>query len=512
MVSICVASLGKRILLSFMPFFVSTSCFGATFEITPQGGVSLKDWKAEITTLSLSPRVVSLILVPEEVKTVTLTVRVEGFDPGEYDLAVSGSPVKRLSSKDLENGVPVLIPEVLGIIAGPAKQWVDEWVGRLDRAQARTADMGYAPEETPQDIQEQVKVIRSLPPELEDAVNAKAVCLCIARSEAGPVAFPPLSHQSLAEMNQKVAAAQAASTRLIRLIANLEDAAVQREVFSELLGDWVSEPEGEGVEMALAGQAGIAGITIPIQNSFANPPVSLSVRLKPPSGWEPRSELEAAFDLEPGQTKTLAFTFAIPQSTPGQRISLPLDLKIKVAGETILQKTGVGFGNEFLKSWKVVGPFPLENALRVDEDFPPETDTGFVESYDNSTGLVSWKEVQAESNGYVDLIKAFPGGASCVAYATVWVYLPSSQTLLASVGSDDSFKVWANGTPVYKRSASRAAEPNQDQFPLPLKMGWNRLLIKVTQGMDQWGFYFDIAGKTGMTPKGMRTALEPPKR
>ncbi len=512
MASNCRFSLGKRVLLSIIPFFVSASCPGTTLHITPQAGVSLVGWKAEISIHSLSPRVASFMLVPEEVEAVTLTVRVQGFDPGEYDLAVSGSPARRFSSEDLEKGVPVLIPEVPGVIAEPAKQWADEWVGRLDRAQARTADLGYGPEETPQDIQEQVKLIRSLPPELEDAVNAKAVSLCIARSEAGPVAFPPLSHQSLAEMKRKVEAARTASLRLIHLIANLEDAAVQREVFSELLGNWISKPEGEGVEMALAGQAGIAGITIPIQNSFANPPVSLSVRLKPPSGWEPRSELEAFFNLEPGQSKALPFSFVIPQATPGQRVSLPLDLKIKVAGETILQKTGVGFGNDFLRSWKVVGPFPLENALRIDKDFPPETDTGFAESYDNTAGLVSWRETLAESNGYVDLIKAFSGGASCVAYATVWIYLPSSQRLLASVGSDDSFKVSANGKPVYKRSASRAAEPDQDQFSLPLKMGWNRLLIKVTQGTDQWGFFFDISDKTGMTPKGMRISLEPPKR
>jgi hypothetical protein len=92
------------------------------------------------------------------------------------------------------------------------------------------------------------------------------------------------------------------------------------------------------------------------------------------------------------------------------------------------------------------------------------------------------------------------------------LYLSSSLTLRASVGSDDSIKVWANGQAVFSRSASRAAEPNQDTFDLPLKMGWNHLLVKVTQGINQWGFYFDVKERTGVTPKGMRIALEPPKR
>jgi hypothetical protein len=474
--------------------------------------VSLEGWKADITPLSISPRVISLKIVPAEVRAVTLTVRAEGLDAGDYDLAVPGLPVKKYSNEDLAKGVDVLIPEVLGTIEGPAKEWADEWVGRLDRAQAKTADMGYAPEETPQDIQEQVNLLRSLPPELEEAAHAKSAILCISRREAGTVDLPALSRHSLAEITQRVESAHSASIRLIRLIANLEDAAVQREIFSELLGTWIQKPKGKGVEMALAGQVGIADVTIPIQNSFANPDVSLNVRAKAPVGWEPKSEMEATFDLKPGQTKELPFSFNISQATPGQRVTLPLDLKIKVAGETILQKSGVGFGNEFLRSWKVVGPFPMESSSNVDMEFPPEKDTGLSASYDTPTGKVSWKEIQADDNGGVDLGKAYPGGTLCAAYATLWLYLPSSLTLQASVGSDDSIKVWANDKAVFSRSVSRAAEPDQDLFALPLKMGWNRLLVKVTQGGNQWGFFFDVRERTGVTPKGMRIALEPPKR
>ncbi len=512
MVSKPLALSGKSFLIFLMVLTLGTGSYGARLQVSPQAGVTLDGWKAEITTFSLSPRIVSLMIVPEEVKAVTLTVRAGGLDAGDYDLAVSGSPVKRYSAEDLAKGVEVLIPEVMGVIAGPAKVWADEWVGRLDRAEAKVADLGYTPQETPASIQQQVNLLRGLPPVLEDAAQAKSARLCIARSESGPVALPALSSHSLAEINQKVEAAHAASIQLIHLVNNLDEAAVKRAIFSEILGDWIVKPKGKEIEMALAGQPGIAEFILPIQNSFANPAVSLNLTLKPPTGWEPNSDRESSFDLEPGQSKDLSFSFSIPPATPGQRIAIPVDLKIKIAGETILQKTGVGFGNEFLKSWKIVGPFPIVSHTNVEVGFAPEKDTLFSSRYDTPTGSVTWKEVQAERNGLVDLGKAFADETNCVAYATLWVYLPSSQTLEASVGSDDSIKVWANEKAVFSRSASRAAAPNQDVFLLPLKMGWNRLLVKITQGSNQWGFFFDLRERTGVTPRGMRFALEPPKR
>lgn len=504
--------LGKQVLVFVMALTLAGESYGVGLQVSPQAGVTLDGWAAEITTLSLSPRIVSLRIVPEEVKAVTLTVTATGFDPGEYDLAVSGAPVKRYTADDLAKGVPVLIPEVMGTIAGPAREWADEWVGRLDRAEARVKDMGYGPDDTPQNIKDQANIVRALLPDLEEPAQAKAVLLTIARSESGPIALPALSACSLAEIQQRIQTAREASLKLIHLVANLEDAAVKREIFSELLGNWIARPEGEGVDLALAGQTGTADITLPVRNSPYNPPASLGVKIKPPKGWEPKSEMETTLDLAPGQIKELPFSFNITQATSDQRVGFPVELTIKVDGETVVLKTGAGFGNEFLRSWKVVGPFPLENSWRLDIQLPPEKDATFSPEYETAGGKVSWKEVQAESNGLVDLLKAFPGGTDCAAYATVWVYLPSSQTLQAAVGSDDSIRVWANGQQVFSRATSRAALPNQDTFALPLRMGWNQLLVKVTQGANQWGFFFDIRERAGMTPKGMRISLEPRER
>ena len=57
------------------------------------------------------------------------------------------------------------------------------------------------------------------------------------------------------------------------------------------------------------------------------------------------------------------------------------------------------------------------------------------------------------------------------------------------VGSDDSVKVWMNGEVVWTNAVGRGASDVQEGFPVTLQAGFNRVLMKVTEGGGGWSFF-----------------------
>ena len=84
------------------------------------------------------------------------------------------------------------------------------------------------------------------------------------------------------------------------------------------------------------------------------------------------------------------------------------------------------------------------------------------------------------------------------AYALINIHSPRDQdNVLMGVGSDDSIKVWLNGSVVYKNDVSRRTTGIQNRFRVNLNAGNNLLLIKVCNssgwvGNDDWGMFFKI--------------------
>ena len=83
------------------------------------------------------------------------------------------------------------------------------------------------------------------------------------------------------------------------------------------------------------------------------------------------------------------------------------------------------------------------------------------------------------------------------AYALINISSPRDQNdVLMGVGSDDSIKVWLNGSAVYKNDVSRRTTGIQNHFPVHLNAGNNLLLIKVCNhaglGNNDWGMFFKL--------------------
>jgi hypothetical protein len=81
-------------------------------------------------------------------------------------------------------------------------------------------------------------------------------------------------------------------------------------------------------------------------------------------------------------------------------------------------------------------------------------------------------------------------GVNSVFYFHRTVAAQEPVTLTASLGSDDSVKVWLNGKLVHDNKIERGLESAHDTVMLALKPGRNDLLIKVVNGAGPGGIYF----------------------
>jgi hypothetical protein len=158
----------------------------------------------------------------------------------------------------------------------------------------------------------------------------------------------------------------------------------------------------------------------------------------------------------------------------------------------------------FLPDWYLAGPFPNgriteTQRLGLDSVFPPEIsiDTNMV--YSGLEGKpIRWKYVNTPEDGYLSLRKYVAPNELVVTYALTYVYSLKEKDVLLYAGSDDGMKVIVNNKEVYRFLGIRIAEPDQVTIPVHLRVGWNKILLKVENNLGGYAFYARILdpGKT----------------
>lgn len=150
---------------------------------------------------------------------------------------------------------------------------------------------------------------------------------------------------------------------------------------------------------------------------------------------------------------------------------------VRQQANTVLQS--LEKNEDFVTAWQLAGPF-LENGKSAKEifdvPFPPETG-------DKST---VWRPITAQGvPPIVDLLSVL-GGTQRAAYLRTWIHSDQTQPARLELGSDDGVKAWLNGAVVHANNADRGLVVGQDKVPVTLQAGWNRLLLKITQGEGGW--------------------------
>jgi len=156
---------------------------------------------------------------------------------------------------------------------------------------------------------------------------------------------------------------------------------------------------------------------------------------------------------------------------------------------------------DYITGWQVSGPYQEEGKQYTqlfDIAFPPEK----PEARD-----VQWRVLPAGTNRarpwVLDLQKAL-GGEQRVAYVRTWVHCEKAQQVRLELGTDDGNKVWLNGRLVHARNVGGAAVPGQSKVGLPLRQGWNALLLKITQATGPWEFCARLRRRDGASLEGIR--------
>jgi len=161
-----------------------------------------------------------------------------------------------------------------------------------------------------------------------------------------------------------------------------------------------------------------------------------------------------------------------------------------------------------VRQWLVLGPFPDPDYTGLESATIPEPQT--QPSHGAQPGPDGWQSVSANSP-YLDFAHTFTPNTDVLAYAHVYLHVPRGTNCALVFGSDDGIRIWLNGELLYSLRVRRAANPNQTTLPITLKAGWNRLLVKVDQGVGGWGCYLRLETRDGKPLPDVLTSLDKPE-
>jgi hypothetical protein len=201
-----------------------------------------------------------------------------------------------------------------------------------------------------------------------------------------------------------------------------------------------------------------------------------------------------------------------------QTCALPISVEKIIASVPLPTETLYKYHREqlpprdsFIRTWRVLGPFPNPPGKGRDIAYPPETDgIKLGADYDGARpstgsgrpepaegrGKIRWKPLAADSDA-IDLTKVFRPNERVLAYAACWIYADKPTPASLELGSDDGIKAWLNRKLVLDHAVARVVAARQDIVPIQLPQGWSELLLKIDQNLQVWGFCAELVSPDG---------------
>lgn len=153
---------------------------------------------------------------------------------------------------------------------------------------------------------------------------------------------------------------------------------------------------------------------------------------------------------------------------------------------TLLRSRHVIANPVTLGSWVAIGPFGASAGNAFAEAFPPESEF----APDTAYGGKGWTPRPEWKDGSICM---FPNVDFSAMYLSRTIGAPHDTTLLLSLGSDDGIKVWLDGVLLLQHDVSRGVAPDQETIDLKVRGGDHRLLMKISNGQGDFGFFFNVA-------------------
>jgi hypothetical protein len=153
------------------------------------------------------------------------------------------------------------------------------------------------------------------------------------------------------------------------------------------------------------------------------------------------------------------------------------------------------------------GSFQLEKVTRLSPTLGIKPPEGAFVLFDGKD-FKNWIHPK-EKTGYINLARHFME-KNCVAYLQNDLWSEQDQSIVLLVGSDDGIKIWLNGEVAHANNKEGGAKPDQEEVILKLKKGYNRLLLKVTNGSGGWGVFARLKDTNGIFEKDLLSAQNEP--
>jgi predicted phosphodiesterase len=160
------------------------------------------------------------------------------------------------------------------------------------------------------------------------------------------------------------------------------------------------------------------------------------------------------------------------------------------------------FNAQFVKNWKIIGPFEAPGGNGLKTVYPPETELDFTKTYPTGSGTQSgWKDYEISGNT-IDFIETLNAPAfelkHGVVYAHTLVKAKEAGEILLLLGSNDDPVVWINNKEVHRKEIGRGVQACEDIILVPVRQGNNDILIKVNQQGGAWGLNLQISDWKGI--------------
>jgi len=163
-----------------------------------------------------------------------------------------------------------------------------------------------------------------------------------------------------------------------------------------------------------------------------------------------------------------------------------------------------------ITDWLVIGPFDNEGKSGFDAVYPPETEINLDATYDGKERAVRWRRYpDGLGSAFVELGAIFRPRIQSAAYALALIYSPVEQEAALRVGTDNAGKIWLDDALAFADEGYHPAMFDQAAAGVVLREGWNKLLVKDTQGEGGWLFCLRITAPDGSPLPGLRVEADP---
>jgi len=148
------------------------------------------------------------------------------------------------------------------------------------------------------------------------------------------------------------------------------------------------------------------------------------------------------------------------------------------------------------KTWMVIGAFDNKNGFL--KKYPPEKKIKLNKTYKDKSQLVNWQHADdGMKDGYINFERIYEQSNWAVAYGLIYIKSPEAKQVQFRIGTDEAVKLWLNEKEILKFNRVRDAVLDNNTITVNLKLGLNKVLIKICNRLDDWGFYFRVTDEDG---------------